>query len=209
MSTIAVTNVKHPSAVDPALVLDASGDVTYAGVHDFSAATVTGAPQGLVHIATESFSAVSTVSLNDVFTSTYDNYLLFMDCSNISIGADMQLRFRAAGSDTTTNTYFYALSRDRTAPSAGQSFDSGNPVTQARLIAAGSGFRFGLQLHFINPLVSGNANFRGMVNTYDSGYIRANVFGGTTQATAHDGLSLIRASGNMTGVIRVYGYQNS
>ena len=42
MSTLKTTNLQHPSAGSPAIVLDADGDAAYAGVHDFSAATVTG-----------------------------------------------------------------------------------------------------------------------------------------------------------------------
>ena len=48
MSTIKTTNLQHPSAASPAIVLDADGDATYAGVHDFSAATVTGITTGKI-----------------------------------------------------------------------------------------------------------------------------------------------------------------
>ena len=102
MSTIKVTNVSHPSAASPAIVLDADGDATYAGVHDFSAATVTGAPQGLVHINTTTFSAVSSVSVNNCFTSAYENYLILGNVIGTA-GTSIAARLRASGTDATTN----------------------------------------------------------------------------------------------------------
>ena len=40
MSKIKVSQLQHPSATDPAIELDASGNAEYAGTHDFSNATV-------------------------------------------------------------------------------------------------------------------------------------------------------------------------
>ena len=48
MSTLKTTNLQHASAGSPAIVLDAAGDATYAGTHDFSAATVTGITTGKI-----------------------------------------------------------------------------------------------------------------------------------------------------------------
>jgi hypothetical protein len=77
MSTLKTTNLQHPSAASPAIVLDADGDATYSGVHDFSAATVTGAPQGLVLVASQVVgTAVSSVTLTSVFSADYDSYLI-------------------------------------------------------------------------------------------------------------------------------------
>lgn len=42
MSTVKATNFQHPSAASPAIVLTSTGNATYAGAHDFTAATVTG-----------------------------------------------------------------------------------------------------------------------------------------------------------------------
>ena len=68
MSTLKTTNLQHPSAGSPAIVLDADGDATYAGVHDFSAATVTGASV-VVQVVN---SVLSTLNIGNA-SSTYIN----------------------------------------------------------------------------------------------------------------------------------------
>ena len=54
--------------------------------------------QGLTLINTTSFSAVASQSINDVFSTTYDNYFIV---ANIlpSTNLSLQLRLRASGSD--------------------------------------------------------------------------------------------------------------
>ena len=68
MSTVKTTNLQHASAGSPAIVLDAAGDATYAGTHDFSAATVTGVGKVLQVVrATDTTSRVtSSASFVDV-----------------------------------------------------------------------------------------------------------------------------------------------
>ncbi len=66
MSTVKVTNLSHASAGSPAIVLDAAGDATYAGTHDFSAATVTGVGKIL---------QVVSVTKVDTFTTTSTSYV--------------------------------------------------------------------------------------------------------------------------------------
>jgi uncharacterized protein YifE (UPF0438 family) len=203
MSTIAVTNVKHPSAVDPALVLDADGDVTYAGVHDFSAATVTGAPQGLVHIATESFTAVSSVSLNDVFSATYENYFVIMKFTASTTGG-LSLRLRASGSDNTANSY----QRQRLIVNGSTVGGANNTDTSAVLTNYGTTLN-SLESNIFNPFTSEET---GVITSAKSSE-------GTTMmnfsVTSHrvsssfDGMSLIPITGNITGTLRVYGYANS
>ena len=49
------------------------------------------------------YTSVSSVSLNGVFSSTYTNYLIMVDSLITSTTADILLRWRASGTDTTTN----------------------------------------------------------------------------------------------------------
>jgi len=100
MSTIKTTNIQHPSAVDPAIVLDSDGDAVYAGVHDFTSATVTGAgglrlitPTSIANSGGSSsasggavtFTGVTSVSLNGCFTSTYANYFVTLKIKQMLI----------------------------------------------------------------------------------------------------------------------------
>ena len=60
---------------------------------------------GLVLVDSDTFSAVSSVSLDSVFTSTYRNYLIVVNQTGSGGGATFLLRFRASGSDNTTTNY--------------------------------------------------------------------------------------------------------
>ena len=69
MSTLKTTNLQHASAGSPAIVLDAAGDATYAGTHDFSAATVTGVGKILQVVEARTNTGTTTSSTTYVDTS--------------------------------------------------------------------------------------------------------------------------------------------
>jgi len=199
MSTLKTTNLQHPSAGVPAIVLDAAGDATYAGVHDFSAATVTGAPQGLVHINTTTFSAVSSVSLNNVFTSEFDFYKIILS----GVGTNEtggNLRLRTAGTDASGSNYNY------------QSFTN---------YGTGSNSATASTTSFYSWLISGNTLFAEVevLGPYLAAHTRASVVTGRETAssfavgyhnlaTSYDGFTFIMNAGTLSGTIRVYGYRN-
>jgi len=198
MSTIKVTSVSHPSAASPAIVLDADGDATYSGVHDFSAATVTGAPQGLVHIATETFSAVSSVSLNDVFTSEYDNYKIVM--SHIgSTSINLSARLRASGTDASGATDYRNIYSDG---SNATSTNTSSVTIMSRFSSVGKQALEGL---IIAPFLAQQTAFIGQsggdfgFRIYSASHVLTN---------SYDGFTLLTDTGTITGTIRIYGYSN-
>jgi hypothetical protein len=62
------------------------------------------ADPGLVLLNTTSFSAVASQSVNDVFSSTYDNYRIVCEFSS-STDQEIFFRLRASGADLTSNVY--------------------------------------------------------------------------------------------------------
>jgi len=204
MSTLKTTNLQHPSAASPAIVLDADGDATYSGVHDFSAATVTGAPQGLVHIATETFSAVSSVSLNNVFTSDYDNYKIIIKHTN-SASVYIQFRMRLSGTDATGSNYSY------------QEFSAnGSGVGAVRYINIPQGTVSydnqtvtGTSIEIYNPALAQQTLWIPWVLRYQSNSPILQSFAGThSLATAYDGFTIYPNGGTTSGTLSVYGYKN-
>ena len=200
MSTLKTTNLQHPSAVDPAIVLDADGDVTYSGVHDFSAATVTGAPQGLVHIATETFSAVSSVSLNDVFTSDYDNYEIKITATYTTESAYILFRVRAGGTDLLSS---YENSGGVIGASTVVGVSGASTAITTRGISTNSDI-FAGTYDILTPFLASKTGVAYRVS-------RGNSFfgGGSVQnTTSYDGFSMITNTGTFSGTLRVYGYSN-
>jgi len=63
---------------------------------------------GLVYITTGTAAAgASTLSVNNCFSSTYENYRLVISSADGSANTGLYMRTRNAGTDRTTN-YFYA-----------------------------------------------------------------------------------------------------
>jgi hypothetical protein len=162
---------------------------------------------GLVHINTTSFSAVSSVSLNNVFSSTYTNYKIVIDQLSASTFSSLLWRLRVGGADNTVAVYtilglvttenFQGLFRIL----AQTSFNIGDINT---------GFNYGMSIELQAPQLAQNTN--ATVNTTGrNSLVATSVTAGLIHyaSTAFDGLTLFPSSGTITGTIRVYGYKNS
>jgi hypothetical protein len=161
---------------------------------------------GLVLVATATPTAVSSVSINDCFTSTYQNYRVVITQTAISGSADFTLRLRAGGTDTTTNyvsqlTESYTSSVVTTANPSGTddwyigrdsdvagttTFDIFRPQTATRTDLMGSGV-------YLAPTAV---------------YVAQQYNNVQTSTTQFDGFTLLKDN-SFTGTIRVYGYLNS
>jgi len=219
MSTVKTTNLQHASAGSPAIVLDAAGDATYAGTHDFSAATVTGA--GGLRLVTPTsidntggsasatggevtFTGVTSVSLNGVFTSAYDNYRIMFNAERGTSG-NTNLRLRASGTDDTGSNY--VVGRYYVGVNISQAAGSQNNSTNADwdFLNCQSGTVSGCSVDLFSPQKSTTT-----AGNFISGGSFLDIFGYShTQTTSYDGLTVFVTASNMTGTVRVYGYQNS
>lgn len=158
---------------------------------------------GLVLITSQSFSAASSVSVNNCFQSGYANYRVLLNATG-STGSDCSIRLRASGSDNTTSNYTFAYS----------DVASGINITGTN----------GGQTSFINIWRNGGSG--GSTVAFDilspalaertfilsSNYNGDRLFtagGNFTATTTFDGFSFFPASGTITGTVRVYSYRNS
>jgi hypothetical protein len=165
------------------------------------------ASSGLTLINTTSFSAVASQSVNNVFTSTYDNYrILCRFTDTASGGSNISLRMRVAGVDASGATTYKSQQAD---------FDGSGSNIQRRnsdaMVISGSDTTatqlntWGLDI-FSPALATATAVQSTGLSNNGSGYMRL-AFGNHAVATAYDGFTFF-SSGNMTGIVRVYGYSN-
>jgi hypothetical protein len=149
------------------------------------------------------FTGVTSVSLNGVFTSTYANYLIVLSELTASQSSGLNLRFRVSGTDSSTGYYaggFYVLYSSSTvngeASSNGTSVDvSGTQTTPT----------IGSIMYLQNPQLAKTTAYQLNMTRHDAGGYRT---GYHSVTTAYDGFSLIVSAGNTTGVVRVYGLSN-
>jgi hypothetical protein len=175
---------------------------------DSTAATglawATAASGSLTLISTQTFSAVASQSLNDVFSATYDNYLILLNVS-ASTGNDLNLRTRVAGSDLTGSNYnWQRLAADNTTIAASQSSNA----TSIRVGVVRSDETL-ISLSIGNVFATKSTSFlnSGLDNaTTTPGFL--NIYGNVNNSTSYTGFTIFVGSGTITGTARVYGYKN-
>jgi hypothetical protein len=164
------------------------------------------APKGLVLINTTSFSGVSSQSVNDVFSATYDNYMIKLNNCVSSGNTFLNLRFRVSGSDESGSQYFgQQLFAGGTSTSAFRSSSATSWLEVARLETTYQNIG---TINIYNPFATKVTTGETVVMTagaavgIDSAYWTR----GLNTTTSYTGFSLLVASGNMTGSVSVYGF---
>jgi hypothetical protein len=156
---------------------------------------------------TVSFSAQSSVSLNNVFSATYNNYHITANFTAKASGADfIGLRLRANGSDNSTSNYYSARSETTWAGTNGfygQNGDSNLYMTYSE----NNGDSFNFECYVAKPFLADVTNFFNRAIRYQSGGKTQWLNGSMVVANSFDGFTLF-CGGTMTGKVSVYGYNN-
>ena len=154
------------------------------------------------------FTGVTTVSLNGIFTSAYQNYRIIIT-GKTSTGSILRMRLRAAGTDTSSSNY---LVQYNAWYGASMAYESGTATSFKITYWGPSSYPAAAYLDISNPQIAEMTNFAGIGSLYDDTVSLAESFLSTgiqNQTTQFDGLTLIPSTGTITGKIRVYGYKNS
>jgi len=158
----------------------------------------------MVLINTTTFSAASSVSVNNCFTNTYDNYKITIN-GVASASVAFNMRLRTSGTDATSAVYYT------------ENVQGNNTALSPALNSAATSYSFGSidtakqfsSIEISEPAlaVATNVLFHrirsGTTAIYEIGC------GYNSSATAYDGFTIYPASGTITGTVRVYGYRNS
>jgi hypothetical protein len=173
------------------------GDTYTQSVSDgkFSPITTT----GLVLVASATIgTAVSSVVVNNAFSSTYENYKIFLSGGTASTDTSIQMKL-----GSTTSGYGYSLSYLLYSGTSGilTSASAANFPYIGFSKTDGSG----LNCDIISPFLSKPTYVSGLRATYDA----ASFFGGwVNNSTSYTDFTLTPASGTITGgTIKVYGYK--
>jgi hypothetical protein len=156
-----------------------------------------------LHIKQESGSAVSAISVNDCFSSTYKNYrIIFNGTTSTQL---INARLRVSGTDETGSIYRYqVLSAEATATGASRSVNLTSWEAVITTIGMTSHNVIELSNPFDTTVTAGNVT---RVET-PNGNINYRVLNlGINSTASYTGLSLFVPSGTMTGTVDVYGYK--
>ena len=160
---------------------------------------------GLVLISSQSFSAASAVSINNCFTSTYENYLIKILATNSS-ASNFLTRLRTSSDDTAANYSDQLLYGSGATAAANRA--SGQTYWRTGYAGTSDSGSVTIELFAPNLAVATKGNFAGCVfigSTQEATY--GSIANSTT--TQYSGFTVFPGSGTFTGTVRVYGYRNA
>lgn len=158
-------------------------------------------------LGTVTFSGVSSLSLNDVFSSTYANYRINLKAQT-STEADCNMRMRSSGSDDSSGNYFMQL-----AGGADSTNFAGLNSSITYWYQGGGGRRWHtMAADLLEPNVadntfmislSGDRGTNANINANNRVVMQNNWL---TTSTQYTGITFYPSSGTMTGTVTIYGY---
>jgi hypothetical protein len=171
--------------------------------------TATGGSGSISATGVVSFTSASAISLNDVFSATYDNYRVLCNITNASADCVIYLKLRA-GTDSSAGYYTgggFGSAANTQGGTAQSNSGNGWQISEADTATASnhlSGFSIDIKLPFAS-LYTVQSYFGNSVT--GAGSIYTNYGGGVHGvATSYNGFTVVASSGNITGTISVYGY---
>lgn len=185
--------------------IEASNTTQY---YDGSSWASVGVTPGLTIVqAATTFTTVSAINVNSVFTSTYTNYRIVFNPSAASAGGSITVKMRASGTDTSTN---YATRTFYGSPATGGVYASDSLGTDEWYlgnISTTSGTGNGV-IDIYNPQTTVPTAITAQFLGGETGvgiftYLTA---GHQNSATQFDGLSFLISAGTFTGTYTIYGY---
>ena len=178
--------------------------------YDGAAWQSVGVSPGMVLVATASPSAVASVSINNCFTSTYENYRIVISVNNATgATAGLNLRLRVGGVDT-TSLYVCQLLEAYSGtvtttlnPSGTDDWYCGNIHTTS--IDTATAF------DIYRPQTAKKTAYTGQTEytAVGTAFVSQMIAGIQDSTTQFDGFTILFGGTNFTGNIRVYGYANS
>ena len=162
---------------------------------------------GFTLITAQSFSSVTSVSVNSCFTSTYQNYRIVFNSGDPATSQTFTMRLRASGTDDSSNLYYrnnFGVNNGGTLSTVGQN-------TSWFIASAGGTSNASADITMYSPNEAVRTKFSGtgFGNNASFTAVTGWLLGGWfDSAGVFDGFSIIFGA-NTTGTVRVYGLSNS
>jgi hypothetical protein len=162
------------------------------------------ASSGLVLINTTSFSAVASQSINDVFSATYDNYLLVAYIGGPETERDLNFRWRVSAADNTTSNYQWQLRNNSSTTSDGLRSTS---QTSGRIGKLAGSVASTFTMEIFRPFTAfrTGALVKGL-NKLSTSILLTDVGVSFDATTSFTGITFFPTADTITGTVSIYGY---
>jgi hypothetical protein len=157
------------------------------------------------------FSDITSVSLNGVFSSIYDSYKVLVDITNSSTSSDLSFKYRTSGTDLSGTYYggFTGLNHSGTVVTWAINNSSGAKLSEFNTFNKRATF-VDLSLYgpFLTNTKSATWNTQCVHTSTQTGMGGAGGVSYDTSGSSSDGISFIKSSGTMSGTVRIFAYRN-
>lgn len=176
--------------------------------YDGAAWQSVGVSPGMILTGSASPSVVSTISINNCFSSTYENYRIVGSFTATSGTGGINARLRASGTDTTTN--YTSQNTEGYSSSVVTTFNYVG-TDEWYIGDIGSNLATSFAYDIYRPQTAQKTSYSGTgLYVSTAGTLITQMVAGVQSATTQfDGITIYTTSPNITGTIRVYGYANS
>lgn len=164
----------------------------------------TGSSASIVSNGSIEFSTCTSVSLNDVFSTDYDNYIIQIRDS-ATFNDNIQYRLRVSGTDNSTASSYIS---QRYNVESGTRSSGRTTSTYGYMGVYDSTLRQGYALNFYGPYLAQQTTATS-VGVYSTGSASMTNYASMhNQTTSYTGITIIYSTGSGTGLISVYGLEN-
>ena len=179
--------------------------------YDGSAWTALGASPGLVLLDATEFSAVSSVSVDNVFSSTYNNYLITFTTSAASANVELYMRLRVGGVDESSATNYYRNNRQFSYTTTNGSTGGNDTRWHVGGVASTWPDSCSFQTTIFNPAIAQMTTAYNVAHEANTGLTDVQSSNGMLHklTTSYDGVTIFPASGTISGKLRSYGLADS
>jgi hypothetical protein len=171
-------------------------------------------PFGMTQLVNEDFSGVASVTVDNVFTSEFENYKIILraDSNSASTNRAATFQFRQDGSTITTSAYSYGLFYQNMNSAVFDEWSQALNTTAADLLQYGftnTSSVCSVELYSPQVLRHTSWTLQNQSN-YNVSTNKVAIFGsGYFASTAQlDGFTISSGGGNFVGNVKVYGYRS-
>ena len=199
------TNYNWSTPDNTGLVKDGAANIRTLGSSvDTTLYSITnGKNTGLVPLQTTSISAQTTVTVNSIFSATYDNYKIIFNGTSASAGnvASFQI-----GGNTNAQYKFAEIQVDSAgAAPSNSSFSNTNTTGRLGVLSNNNSY---FEADFYSPFISGFTSWKSFSNRTDATLTMYSYYGHVANTASYS--SIVISFGNaFTGTMRIYGKRNS
>jgi len=159
---------------------------------------------GATLISRTSFTTSAAVTIDSLFSDTYENYIVNVQTKGSSSGINLRVQGRYSTTTDTGATYYYGFCGITDSASTLQVMrGAASTYWSFGNLETGSDFNIG-NFTFYRPQTSGQINLTGQIIDRNTGYLLSGAALNTVSRT-WTGLYLFPSTGTITGQITVYG----